>query len=176
MRKGNIVATILALGVAMLLNVEPVLNIRYCVQSYQNKVKESDKITQMLSSIDDELSQYKEKYKDFKICTNTDIAQTISKLDGCKFKSVTSVVDLGGQLINCAEVTSPKDVAFFSTQTKYMKFKLEVTDFHIFCDQLKSSAIAVKNMQYDAKNKLVTLEVTTMFENGDDELLKGAKK
>jgi hypothetical protein len=162
------IRSIFTTGVLLASLLFAVPNLSDCFREYRELVnvkQNTVRIKEQLSSLDQQLLGYKEKYKDLKIQSNLDIAEMVCSLDGVKFLSVASIAEIDGDTVNCSEVTKPKDVMFFSNQTKQMKFRLIFSDLKKFLKALNSSALPVNSMTIDTSDKLIYLVTDTIFES-----------
>lgn len=119
-----------------------------------------------LQGMDSELSSYRGRYRDVVLKTNVDLTKTVASMKGIRFVSATSMVELNGSLIKCAEVEKVGDVSFFSSQTKYIEYRLELVDLSDFIRSLGSSAIPVELLELD--DGTVYLRVTAVFSDVPD--------
>lgn len=162
------IRSIFTAGVLLVSLIYAVPNLLDCFGEYKEltSIKQNTvRIKEQLSSLDQQLLGYKEKYKDLKIQSNLDITEIVCGLDGAKFLSVASIAEIDGDTVNCSEITKPEDIMFFSNQTKQMKFKLTFSDLKKFLKALNSSALPVDSMTIDTSDKLIYLVTDTIFQS-----------
>lgn len=163
MIKISTVAAIAVTAVAVLYSVPNIKNIMSIQEKREQISKNQKDVSEQLASIDNDLNQYKEKYKDISIMSNLDLAKTVASLKGSTFCSATSIAEVEGRLVDCAEVTSVEDTSFFSPLTVQIRFKLAMQNLDEFLRSIGSSVISAECVGIDTSSKTIFITANSAF-------------